>query len=477
MQYLEDSEDRPHEECGVFGIYAPGEDVARITFFGLYALQHRGQESAGIATVSERTIGVHRKMGLVAQVFDEGSLQGLQGHIAIGHTRYSTTGSSKIENAQPIVMESDLGPFSLAHNGNLTNTTTLRRRLLDAGETLFSSSDSEVLAKLLSLAPGETWVQKIRHTMRQVQGAYSLVICTPDALYGIRDPQGVRPLCIGRLGEYWVIASESCALDTVGGALMREVAPGEIVIVDGVGDQGMRRTVGQVSLKSAMCLFEYIYFARPDSTINERSLYLARQRMGVELAREYPVEADVVIGVPDSATPAAVGYANARGLPYADGLIKNRYIGRTFIQPDQHLRQLGVKLKFNALSAVLQGKRVIMIDDSVVRGTTVRPLVQLLRQAGASEVHLGVSSPPFRHPCYLGLDLARYSELIASRLPSVEQIAREVGVDSLRYLSLEGLVRAIDLPPQTFCTGCFTGHYPVPVDEEVNKLALEGSSV
>lgn len=477
MQYLEDSEDRPHEECGVFGIYAPGEDVARITFFGLYALQHRGQESAGIATVSGRTIGVHRKMGLVAQVFDEESLQGLQGHIAIGHTRYSTTGSSKIENAQPIVMESDLGPFSLAHNGNLTNTTTLRRRLLDAGETLFSSSDSEVLAKLLSLAPGETWMQKIRHTMRQVQGAYSLVICTPDALYGIRDPQGVRPLCVGRLGDYWVVASESCALDTVGGTLVREVAPGEIVVVDGVGDQGMRQTVGQVSVKSAMCLFEYIYFARPDSTINERSLYLARQRMGAELAREYPVEADVVIGVPDSATPAAVGYATERGLPYTDGLIKNRYIGRTFIQPDQHLRQLGVKLKFNALSAVLEGKRAVMIDDSIVRGTTVRPLVQLLRQAGASEVHLGITSPPFRHPCYLGVDLARYNELIASRLPSVEQIAREIGVDSLRYLSLEGLVRAIDLSPQTFCTGCFTGQYPVPVDEEANKLALEGSSI
>ena len=468
--------DKFKDECGVFGIYGHPE-ASKLTYLGLYALQHRGQESAGIATVSEGAIGVHRKMGLVAQVFDETSLQGLQGHIAIGHTRYSTTGSSKIENAQPIVMESNLGPFSLAHNGNLTNTMSLRRRLLDAGETLFSSSDSEVLAKLLCLAPGETWVQKIRHMMRQVQGAYSLVICTPDGLYGIRDPQGVRPLCIGRLGEYWVIASESCALDTVGGSLAREVAPGEIVIIEGVGDQGMRRTVGQVSLKSAMCLFEYIYFARPDSTINERSLYLARQRMGAELAQEYAVEADVVIGVPDSATPAAVGYANARGLPYADGLIKNRYIGRTFIQPDQHLRQLGVKLKFNALSAVLEGKRVVMIDDSIVRGTTVRPLVQLLRQAGASEVHLGITSPPFRHPCYLGVDLARYSELIASRLPSVEQIAREVGVDSLRYLSLEGLVRAIDLPSQTFCTGCFTGQYPVPVDEEVNKLALEGSSV
>jgi amidophosphoribosyltransferase len=477
LPYLEDCEDRPHEECGVFGIYAPGTDVARITFFGLYALQHRGQESAGIATAQDGKVAVHRRMGLVSQAFDEQALHGLQGHLAIGHTRYSTTGSSRIENAQPLMMESNLGPFALAHNGNLTNTAFLRRRLLEAGETLFSSSDSEILAKLLALAPGESWLQKIRHTMREVQGAYSLVICTPEALFGVRDPHGVRPLCVGRLGEHWVVASESCAIDTIGGSLLREVAPGGVIIVDGVGDTGMRSTIGQVSVNPAMCLFEYIYFARPDSTINERSLYLTRQRMGAELAKEYPVEADVVIGVPDSATPAAVGYANTRQLPYTDGLIKNRYIGRTFIQPDQHLRQLGVKLKFNALAEVLRGQRVIMIDDSIVRGTTVRPLVHLLRHAGASEVHLGITSPPFKHPCYLGVDLARYSELIAARLPSVEQIAQEIGVDSLHYLSLDGLVRAIDLAPETFCTGCFTGHYPVPVDEEADKLALEGSSV
>ncbi|HEU5368078.1 MAG TPA: amidophosphoribosyltransferase [Ktedonobacterales bacterium] len=474
----EDREDRPHEECGVFGIYAPGEDVARITFFGLYALQHRGQESAGIATVGGNgQVGIHRRMGLVAQVFDEDDLLGLQGDMAVGHTRYSTTGSSRIENAQPLVMESALGPFALAHNGNLTNTAALRKRLLDAGETLDSSSDSEILAKLLARAPGSTWIQKIRRTMRDLSGAYSLVVGTTNGLYGIRDPQGVRPLCIGRLGEHWVIASESCAIDTVGGELLREVAPGEVVMIDGVGEEGMRHTVGQVSVKSAMCLFEYIYFARPDSIINGRSLYLARQRMGAELAKEYQVEADLVIGVPDSATPAAVGYANARQLPYTDGLIKNRYIGRTFIQPDQHLRQLGVKLKFNALAAVLEGKRVIVIDDSIVRGTTIRPLVELLRRSGAREVHLGITSPPFRHPCYLGVDLAQYSELIAARLPSVERIAEEVGVDSLHYLSLDGLVRAIDLPPEAFCSGCFTGHYPVPVDEATTKLALEGSGV
>ena len=477
MPYWEDQEDRPHEECGIFGIYAPGEDVARITFFGLYALQHRGQESAGIATIGDGKVGIHRKMGLVAQVFDEHALLGLQGDLAVGHTRYSTTGSSQIENAQPLIMESNLGPFALAHNGNLTNAVALRRRLRAAGEMFTSSSDSEILARLLAMAPGDTWVQKIRHMMRDLSGAYSLVVGTTDGLYGIRDPQGVRPLCIGRLGESWVIASESCALDTVGGELVRDVAPGEIVIVDGVGEGGMRRTIGQVSLKSAMCLFEYIYFARPDSVINERSLYLVRQRMGAELAKEYQVEADLVIGVPDSATPAAVGYANARQLPYTDGLIKNRYIGRTFIQPDQHLRQLGVKLKFNALAAVLEGKRVIVIDDSIVRGTTSRPLVQLLRHAGAREVHLGISSPPIKHPCYLGVDLAQYSELIAARLPSIEQIAAEIGADSLHYLSLDGLVRAIDLPAETFCYGCFTGHYPVPVDEEATKLALESSGV
>lgn len=470
----DDEPDRPREACGVFGIYAPGEDVARVTYFGLYALQHRGQESAGIVTGDGSQMYAHRQMGLVAQAFTEDDLARLPGHLAIGHTRYSTTGSSRIENAQPFSMASDLGPFALGHNGNLTNTLTLLDRVLAQGGKLATTSDSEIIAWMIARAPGGTFVEKLQSVMPQLQGAYSLIIATPDAVIGVRDRYGVRPLTIGRLQEHWVIASESCAIETVGGEAIRDVKPGEIVALSGDGAEGMRSYVGQRSESSAACLFEYIYFARPDSCISDRSLYLARQRMGAELAREFPVAADLVIGVPDSATPAAAGYANARGLPYADGLIKNRYIGRTFIQPDQRLRQLGVKMKFNALGAVLNGKRVVMIDDSVVRGTTVRPLVRLLREAGAAEVHLGITSPPFRWPCYLGLDVARREELIAARLPNVEAIAREVGVDSLCYLSLDGLISAIDLPAETFCKGCFTGSYPVPVQMELaDKLSLE----
>jgi amidophosphoribosyltransferase len=469
-----DRPDRPREACGVFGIYAPREDVARITYFGLYALQHRGQESAGIATGDGERIYLHRQMGLVAQAFTEGDLADLQGHVAIGHTRYSTTGSNRIENAQPVLAAGGLGPLALGHNGNLTNSLTLRDRWLARGGELSSTSDTELIALMLAAAPGATYVEKLQHVMPQLEGAYSLVLLTPDALIGVRDPHGVRPLSLGRLRDHWVLASETCAIDTVGGVPVRDVAPGEIVVIDGVGADGVHFHVGQDSMRSAACLFEYIYFARPDSTINGRSLYLARQRMGEQLAREFAVEADLVIGVPDSATPAAAGYAAARGLPYAEGLIKNRYIGRTFIQPDQRLRQLGVKLKFNALGAVLEGKRVVMIDDSIVRGTTVSPLVKLLRDAGAREVHLGVSSPPFRNPCYLGLDVARRSELIAARLLSVADIAREVGVDSLHYLSLEGLVEAIDLPFETFCTGCFNGDYPVAVAaDDADKFAFE----
>jgi amidophosphoribosyltransferase len=466
--------DRPHEACGVFGIFGPGEDVARITYFGLYALQHRGQESAGIATSDGSLLRERRQMGLVAQAFTEEHLTGLTGHIAIGHTRYSTTGSSRIENAQPIPLDGTLGPFAIAHNGNLTNTTILRDRLLADGEHFQTTSDTEVIGRLLAAAPGRDYVEKLRHIMPRLQGAYSLVILTPTALIGVRDAHGVRPLTLGRLQDHWIIASETCAVETVGGEPVRDIAAGEVLVVDGDGAAGLHSHVGHPPLRSAACLFEYIYFARPDSSINGRSLYLARQRMGAELAREFSVTCDLVIGVPDSATPAAAGYAAARGLPYAEGLIKNRYIGRTFIQPDQRLRSLGVKLKFNALGAVLTGKRVVMIDDSVVRGTTIRPLVKLLREAGAREVHLGITSPPFRFPCYLGVDVARRDELIAARLPDIQDIAREVDVDSLHYLSLDGLVRAIDLPRPTFCTGCFTGSYPVPVQMDLDdKLTFE----
>lgn len=471
---LNDEPDRPREACGVFGVYAPGEDVARLTFFALFALQHRGQESAGIVTGDGAGLHRHVDMGLVSQVFKEETIQGLNGHVAIGHTRYSTTGSTRIENAQPVSMTSDLGKFALAHNGNLTNTLTLRARLLADGEKTNSTSDTELIAILLARALGATYVEKLRAVMPQLEGAYSLVLLTPNEVIGIRDPHGVRPLTIGRLKDHWIIASETCAIETIGGESIRDVEPGEVVVISGDGPNGMQSFEGQASEGMAACLFEYIYFARPDSTINHRSLYLARQRMGARLAEEFPVPADVVIPVPDSASPAAAGYAAARGLPFADGLIKNRYIGRTFIQPDQNLRQLGVKLKFNAMGAVLKGKRVVVIDDSIVRGTTIKPLVKLLRDAGAVEVHLGVTSAPFRFPCYLGLDVARRSELIAARLEDSAAIAREVGADSLHYLSLDGLVTAIDLPRSTFCMGCFTGSYPVPVDmNDADKFALE----
>lgn len=467
--------DRPHEACGVFGIYAPEMDVARVTFFGLYALQHRGQESAGIVTADgSPTLREHRRIGLVSQVFMEDDLQGLTGFAAIGHTRYSTTGSNRQENVQPMLDMGTLGPVAVAHNGNLTNTLTLRDRLLSEGEKLKTTSDTEVLTRMIANAPGATYAEKLKRVMPSLQGSYSLAVLTPTELIAVRDPFGVRPLCIGKLSGHWVIASETCALDTVGATFVREVEPGEVVVIDGDGEQGLHSYQGQRSISRAGCLFEYIYFARPDSVILNRSLYLARQRMGMQLAEEYPVDADMVIGVPDSATPAAAGYAAARGLPYADGLIKNRYIGRTFIQPDQQMRSLGVKMKFNALNAVLKGKRVVMIDDSIVRGTTSRPLVQLLRDAGASEVHLGISSPPFKWPCYLGLDVAKRDELIAARLESVEEIGREIGADSIRYLSLEGLIKAIDLPHEAFCVGCFTGHYPMPVQMDLaDKLALE----
>ncbi len=474
VDFVDDDEpDRPREACGVFGVYAPGEDVARITFFALYALQHRGQESAGIVTTDGETLHQQRLMGLV-QNFREDDLAQLPGFAAIGHTRYSTTGSNRIENAQPFLVSGSLGPLALGHNGNLTNTLNLLDELTRDRVPLDSTSDSEMIARMLADTPGDTIVEKLQRVMPRLQGAYSLTILTPTAVVGVRDPHGVRPLTLGRAQDHWVLASESCAIETIGGSAVRDVEPGEIIVIDGDGDEGLHSYVGQPSKQRAACLFEYIYFARPDSVINNRSLYLARQRMGQRLAAEFAPDIDLVIGVPDSATPAAQGYALARGKPYAEGLVKNRYIGRTFIQPDQRMRQLGVKMKFNALGAVLKGKRVMMIDDSIVRGTTVRPLVKLLRDAGAKEVHLGISSPPFRHPCYLGLDVARSAELIASRLPDVEAIRAEVGVDSLHYLSLEGLMDAIDLDHDTFCVGCFTGVYPMPIQLDLaDKFSLE----
>lgn len=472
--HRDDDNDRLHEECGVFGIYDQRReyDVARVTFFGLYALQHRGQESAGIATADgDKRLKVRTSMGLVAHAFTEHDLADLRGHIAIGHTRYSTSGSSVQANAQPIIVKDPtLGEIAIAHNGNVVNAAFLSEELGQQGYSFDCTSDSEVIAKLIVSMPGRTWTEKIRAAMTRISGAYALVLLTPTALYAVRDPLGVRPLCMGRFENGgWGFSSESCALQTVGAPVQRELEPGEIVCIDASGEH---RTQYPAAERKALCSFEYIYFARPDSVINGRSLYMVRTEMGRQLAREHPAEADIVIPVPDTAWPAAIGYAQQAGLPFAEGLIKNRYIGRTFIQPDQRIRSQGVALKFNPLPEVLRGKRVVMVDDSIVRGTTTPPLVALLRRAGAKEVHVRIHSPEMINPCYLGVDTARRDELIAANM-SVPEICRHIGADSLGYLSLEGLRQSIGLPEHSNCFACFNGDYPVPLQLEMSKLTLE----
>jgi len=456
MVTLPRSADRPSEACGVFGIYAPGADVARITFFGLYALQHRGQESAGIAVSDGLRATLFKKMGLVSQVFDEEALAPLQGHIAIGHVRYSTADSSRVLSAQPFLLESALGPVAVAHNGNLVNTGELRQELFDRGVGLVSYCDTEVMIQMLAGAPGNTWAERISHIMGKAVGAYSLTILTRDSLYAVRDPWGFRPLSMGRLDGGWAVASESCALQTVGATDIEEVEPGMIIEIN---DRGVNRIQGVDPEKPNLCIFEYIYFARPDSHIDGQLIHEVRQSLGRELAREHPVDADLVMPIPDSATPAAIGFALEAGIPYGEGLIKNRYIGRTFIQPDDRLRKAGVALKFNPLSQTLQGKRVVVVDDSIVRGNTSGPIVDLLRRAGAREVHLRISSPPIQHPCFMGVDMATYDELIAHRL-SVEEIREHIDADSLGYLSLEGMMHAVQRPMSRFCVACFAGTYP-----------------
>lgn len=463
------SEDKAHEACGICGIYAPGMDTARMAFFTLYALQHRGQESAGICTCEQGIAHIHKGLGLVSHVFNEENLRVLRGDLAIGHTRYSTTGGVRLINAQPYLIETALGPLAIAHNGNLTNTHILRRDLLQRGFGLTSSSDSEVITQMLSGADGQTWDQRIAEFMQHAEGAYSLAILTRDALYAVRDPWGFRPLCIGHLnGDSWVIASESCALGTIGAHLEREVAPGEIVKL---GSEGLTSWQQPTTSHTSTCIFEYVYFARPDSILEGCSVHGVRREMGRLLAQEHPVDADMVLGVPDSATAHAIGYANESGIPYGEGLIKNRYIGRTFIQPDQRLRERGVALKYNALPD-LDGKRVVLVDDSIVRGTTSGPIVSLLRQAGAREVHMRVASPPIRHPCFMGVDMARQQSLIAARM-SISAIADTIGVDSLGYLSIENLRAAVPHGDNGHCQACFTGDYPVEINTAFSKNIFE----
>jgi amidophosphoribosyltransferase len=472
--------DKPEEACGVFGIYAPEEDVAKLTYFGLYALQHRGQESAGIATFEGEKVHLHKDMGLVSQVFSEAKLSQLPGDMAVGHTRYSTTGSSRVVNAQPAVVETRLGKLALAHNGNLINTAPLREELLNRNCNLITTTDSEAIALMVGeeVNAGKDWLEGAINAFQQCKGAFSLVIGTPAGLMGVRDPNGIRPLVIGTLERdednrptRYVLASETCALDIIGADYLRDVQPGELVWIT---ETGMTSQFWAEQPKRKLCIFEMIYFARPDSVMHDESLYTYRMRLGRQLASESLVEADIVIGVPDSGIPAAIGFSQASGITYAEGLIKNRYVGRTFIQPTQKMREAGIRMKLNPLKDVLAGKRVIIVDDSIVRGTTSRKLVKALRDAGATEVHMRVSSPPVTHPCFYGIDTDSQDQLIAAT-KSVAEIAQQIGVDSLAYLSWAGMLKATGEDPNSFCSACFTGDYPISVPEPVkrSKLMLE----
>ncbi|MBD1904135.1 amidophosphoribosyltransferase [Funiculus sociatus GB2-A5] len=471
--------DKPEEACGVFGVYAPGQDVAKLTYFGLYALQHRGQESAGIATFEGNQVHLHKEMGLVSQVFSETILNQLPGDLAVGHTRYSTTGSSRVVNAQPAVVETRLGKLALAHNGNLVNTTQLREELLRRNWDLITTTDSEAIA--LSIATeinaGKDWLEGAICAFRQCKGAFSLAIGTPDGLMGVRDPNGIRPLVIGSMGtspERYVLASETCGLDIIGAEYVRDVEPGELVWIT---QEGLASFFWAEQPKRKLCIFEMIYFARPDSIMHDETLYSYRLRLGRQLAKESPADVDVIIGVPDSGIPAAIGFSQASGIPYAEGLIKNRYVGRTFIQPTQTMRESGIKMKLNPLKDVLTGKRIIIVDDSIVRGTTSRKLVKALRDAGATEVHMRISSPPVTHPCFYGIDTDNQDQLIAAT-KSVAEIAEQIGVDSLAYLSWDGMLKTTGEDTNSFCSACFTGDYPITVPEQVkrSKLMLEKSA-
>lgn len=466
--------DTPNEECGIFGVYAPGEDAARMTFFGLFALQHRGQESAGMAVSDGKQVRMHKDMGLVTHIFNEDTLANLPGHMAIGHTRYSTTGSSVLRNAQPLQCCLHTGTVAVAHNGNLINTEELRTEMEARGIPFDTTNDSEVIARLIAEQRDVPSIaDAVRAMMRQVKGAYSLAILTENELIGVRDPNGVRPLCLGRIGtNKWVLASETCALDVVGATFVRELAPGEVVVID---DTGVRRVAGVPMAGESLCMLEMIYFARPDSVMYGNSLHAARRRMGAELAHEHPAaDADIVIPVPDSGTPAALGFAEAAGIPFAEGLIKNRYIQRTFIQPDQRMRDLGVRMKLTPIREALQGKKIVMVDDSIVRGTTTGKVVRLLLDAGAKEVHVRISAPPVRFPCFYGIDMATQDQLIAAK-HTEEEICRHIGATSLGFLSKAGLSRALSVPNENFCLACFTGEYPIeiPPHVKVSKFALE----
>jgi amidophosphoribosyltransferase len=475
-----DRPDKPEEACGIFGLYAPDEEVARLAYFGLFALQHRGQESAGIATFDASGSHCYKHMGLVSQVFDDLILKDLVGHIAVGHTRYSTTGSSLVCNAQPAVVPTRLGNLALAHNGNLVNAADLREELIDRNHDLITTTDSEMIAFALAEAvnDGGDWVTAAATAFNRCQGAFSLVIGTPQGILGARDQQGIRPLVLGVLGAdlpevgapaQYVLASETCALDIIGATYIRDIEPGELVWIT---SEGLTSHQWSTGTQRKLCVFEMIYFSRPDSIVNGESLYSYRRRLGHQLAKESPADVDLIMAVPDSGVPAAIGFSQQSKIPYAEGLIKNRYVGRTFIQPTQSMREVGIRMKLNPLRDVLEGKRVLIVDDSIVRGTTSRKIVQALRDAGALEVHMRISSPPVTHPCFYGIDTDNQDQLIAAS-KSLEEIAKQISVDSLAYLSWEGMLEATYQDPTSFCSACFTGRYPVDIPEPFKRAKLK----
>ena len=468
----------PQDACGIFGVWAPGEEVAKLTFYGLYALQHRGQESAGIATSTGERITVYKDMGLVSQVFTESDLATLPGNLAIGHCRYSTTGSSTWVNAQPTLRPTKYGTLALAHNGNLTNTGDLAEIVQKLEPTSArergATTDTEIMTALISLQNEKNVEASAISVLPQLQGAFSLVFMDEQTLYAARDRHGVRPLVLGKLENGWVVASESAALDIVGAAFVREIEPGEFIAIDASGV----RSVRWAAAEPKGCLFEYVYLARPDTTIAGQGIHATRVRIGERLAKEAPVNADLVIPVPESGTPAAIGYAKASGIPYGMGLVKNSYVGRTFIQPSQTIRQLGIRLKLNPLREIIEGKSIVVVDDSIVRGNTQRAIVRMLREAGAREIHVRISSPPVKWPCFYGIDFATRAELVASGL-EVEEIRRSIGADSLGYVSLEGLIESTQISENKLCTACFTGTYPIriPADMSEGKMRLEITEV
>jgi amidophosphoribosyltransferase len=476
--------DKPEEACGVFGVYAPEKalEVAKLTYFGLYALQHRGQESAGIATINKGQVYCYKDMGLVSQVFNEEILEQLPGEIAVGHTRYSTTGSSLKENAQPVILDTRLGKLALAHNGNLVNAVELKQHLATRKADFVTTTDSEMIALTIAdeVNNGKDWIQGAISAFKLCSGAYSLAIATPAGLMGVRDRNGIRPLVIGILpqegaSDRYVLSSETCGLDIIGAEYVRDVNPGELVWIT---ESGLVSINWAEQAEKKLCIFEMIYFARPDSVMHNETLYSYRIRLGRQLARESYVDADLVIGVPDSGIPAAIGFSRESGIAYGEGLIKNRYVGRTFIQPTQGMREAGIRMKLNTLKDALQGKRIIIVDDSIVRGTTSKKIVKALRDAGAREVHMRISSPPVTHPCFYGIDTDNQDQLIAAT-KSTSEIAERIGVDTLAYLTWEGMLQATQEDTNHFCSACFTGDYPVSIPEDVkrSKLMLEETKV